>query len=168
MSGPTRVLHPLAYQSDEMPFAPKVNSCSFLERPLLLFGRTPPGRTREISYTSSKEKRQMKKNQEGFSLIELLTVVASILTIAAIAIPNLLRARMAANEASAVGSLRTINTACVAYSTSYGTFPTALSNLGPIAANGTASSTSADLIDSVLSAGQKSGYNFAYAPAKSN
>jgi hypothetical protein len=75
---------------------------------------------------------------------------------------------MAANEASAVGSLRTINTSCVAYSTSYGTFPTALTNLGPIAAGGTASSTSADLIDSVLSAGSKSGYTFSYAPANSN
>jgi len=110
----------------------------------------------------------MRKKQKGFSLIELLIVVAIILIIAAIAIPNLLRSKMAANEASAVGSLRTINTACVAYSTSYGSFPGALVSLGPIAANGTASSTSADLIDSVLSAGAKSGYNFAYAAANSN
>src|SRR6202047_2902157 len=104
----------------------------------------------------------MRRQQKGFSLIELLIVVAIILIIAAIAIPNLLRAKMAANEASAVGSLRTINTSCVAFSTSYGTFPTALSNLGPIAAGGTASSTSADLIDSVLAAGSKSGYTFVY------
>jgi type IV pilus assembly protein PilA len=110
----------------------------------------------------------MRNKQKGFSLIELLIVVAIILIIAAIAIPNLLRAKMAANEASAVGSLRTINTSCVAYSTSYGTFPTALSNLGPIASGGTASSTSADLIDSVLSAGSKSGYTFTYTPANSN
>jgi type IV pilus assembly protein PilA len=110
----------------------------------------------------------MRNKQNGFSLIELLIVVAIILIIAAIAIPNLLRAKMAANEASAVGSLRTLNTACVAYSTSYGSFPAALTNLGPIASGGTASSTSADLIDSVLSAGGKSGYNFAYAPANSN
>ena len=98
----------------------------------------------------------MRNKQKGFSLIELLIVVAIILIIAAIAIPNLLRAKMAANEASAVGSLRTINTSCVAYSTSYGIgFPGSLTNLGPIARDGTASSTSADLIDSVLSAGSQ-------------
>ena len=105
----------------------------------------------------------MRNKQKGFSLIELLIVVAIILIIAAIAIPNLLRAKIAANEASAVGSLRTLNTACIAFSTSYGQFPAALTNLGPIASGGTASSTSADLIDSVLSAGSKSGYTFAYS-----
>ena len=95
-------------------------------------------------------------------MIELLIVVAIILIIAAIAIPNLLRSKMAANEASAVGSLRTINTASVAYSTTYGTYPQALSNLQT---NGTASSTAADLIDSVLGTGTKSGYTFVYTSA---
>ena len=109
----------------------------------------------------------MKKNQKGFSLIELLIVVAIILIIAAIAIPNLLRSRMAANEASAVGSLRTINTACVTYSTTYQSvgYPTNLTNLGPAS---TATSATADLIDSVLSAGTKSGYTFTYKQDTTN
>jgi type IV pilus assembly protein PilA len=110
---------------------------------------------------------KMRNRQKGFSLIELLIVVAIILIIAAIAIPNLLRAKIAANQASAVGSLRTLNTACIAFSTSYGQFPAALTNLGPVG-SGTASSTSADLIDSVLSAGQKSGYVFSYTAGGSN
>ncbi len=102
----------------------------------------------------------MRNRQKGFSLIELLIVVAIILIIAAIAIPNLLRSKMAANEASAVGSLRTINTACVTYSTTYGTgYPTLLANLKP--AN-PATAAAADLIDSVLASGSKSGYSFVY------
>jgi prepilin-type N-terminal cleavage/methylation domain-containing protein len=110
----------------------------------------------------------MRNKQKGFSLIELLIVVAIILIIAAIAIPNLLRSKIAANQASAVGSLRTLNTACIAFSTSYGQFPSALTNLGPVASGGTASSTSADLIDQVLAGGQKSGYNFSYTAGGSN
>jgi type IV pilus assembly protein PilA len=108
-----------------------------------------------------------RKKQEGFSLIELLIVVAIILIIAAIAIPNLLRSRMAANEASAVGSLRTLNTAAVTYSTTYGNgFPPSLAAMGPPAGGGnTATCDTADLVDSVLSSGSKSGYNFTYTGA---
>src|ERR1700674_4030337 len=109
----------------------------------------------------------MRNKQKGFSLIELLIVVAIILIIAAIAMPNLLRSKMAANEASAVGSLRTLNTACVTYSTTYGTYPPTLASLGPDAGGG-ASSTTADLIDSVLSAGGKSAYLFPFTPGASS
>jgi type IV pilus assembly protein PilA len=109
---------------------------------------------------------QRKFPQGGFSLIELLIVVAIILIIAAIAIPNLLRAKMAANEASAVQSMHTINTAMITYQSSYPTvgYATTLSNLGGVSPC-TPSSTTACLIDSVLASGIKSGYTFTAAGA---
>jgi len=96
-------------------------------------------------------------------LIELLIVVAIILIIAAIAIPNLLRSRMAANEASAVGSLRTINTAEVTFATTYNTIGFgSLTALGGAAPCTTARSAAACLLDDVLSSATatKSGYQF--------
>jgi len=108
------------------------------------------------------------KKQKGFSLIELLIVVAIILIIAAIAIPNLLRSRMAANEASAVGSLRTLNTAEVTFSTTYGIGFGPLASLGSPAGACAASATQACLIDSVLTGGAKSGYNIAVSAPAAN
>jgi prepilin-type N-terminal cleavage/methylation domain-containing protein len=110
---------------------------------------------------------------KGFSLIELLIVVAVILVVAAIAIPNLVRSRIRANEASASSTLRMLNNAEVIYAATYNSgYTDGLNKLGPPAAGQTPSFARADLVDPVLSglsaAGSdtgfvKSGYIFAFS-----
>ncbi len=103
----------------------------------------------------------------GFSLIELLVVVAVILIVAAIAIPNFVRSKLRANEASAVSSLRSITTAEVVYSTTYQIgYSPSLAALG--GSGGTIDQSNAGLIDSVLSSGSKSGYSFTYTATSSD
>ena len=105
------------------------------------------------------------RKQQGFSLVELLIVVAIILIIAAIAVPNLLRSRMSANEASAVATLRTIASANATYLSAYNIgYAGSLTNLAP---STLPSSAAAGLLDAVLSqsAPIKSGYAFTYTPS---
>lgn len=105
----------------------------------------------------------MQRNK-GFSLIELLIVVAIILIIAALAVPSFLRSKIAANESAAAAAVRIVTSAQISYSSAYPSvgFSSSLAALGgtncapPTAA-------SACIIDSPLAAGQRSGYNFSLA-----
>src|SRR5438477_5854179 len=101
------------------------------------------------------------RRRRGFSLIELLIVIAIILIIITIALPRLSRARMYSQETAAIGAIRTIHTAQVQYYSQYGKYATSLTELGPPAAGGGASPAGADLIDSTLAAGEKGGYKYA-------
>jgi type IV pilus assembly protein PilA len=122
---------------------------------------------KERDFGANLQEIKISKIDKGVTLIEFLIVVANNLIIAAIAIPNLLRSRMAANEASAVGSIRTVNTAEVTFNSTYNDgFANTLPLLGG-AAGAAATCNNAEIIDPVLSAANpsiKSGYNFQVGP----
>jgi len=97
--------------------------------------------------------------QRGFSLIELLIVIAIILIIVTVALPKLNKARMYAQETAAIKAVTTLNTAQVQYNSTFGRFAQSLTELGP-PASGTANASAADLISGDLASGTKQGYNF--------
>jgi type IV pilus assembly protein PilA len=100
------------------------------------------------------------KRQRGFSLVAVVVLVAILLVLAVIIIPNLLHSNLSANEESAVDSLRKLNAACASYSMLYSGYPKRLADLGP---GNPPSSASAGLIDSALAGGTRDGYVFTYS-----
>jgi type IV pilus assembly protein PilA len=102
------------------------------------------------------------RNERGFSLVELLIVVAVILIISAIAIPNFITSKLRANESGAIENMRTITSANVVYATTWQSgYASTLATLGGNAASPT--QAAAGLLDSVLSSGNKSGYSYSYS-----
>jgi len=117
----------------------------------------------------------MNRRDRGFSLLELLIVVAIILTLMLVAIPKVTTMRMTSNETSALKTLDTLRTVCFAYQTSYGTFPKNQSQLGPPQPGTPSGKDAADLVDAILAppagtAANKDSYAFRYVagPADSN
>src|SRR4029077_16089768 len=150
-------------QAGIMPCAITVTCCSSLAHTVHYIAAYP-AREYEKNIRLWIQGETMKKNQKGFSLIELLIVVGVILVLAASAIPNLLRAKIAANQSAAVGTLRTINSAEETFSSTYSAgFTKDRAQLGGAAASRTCAN--AGLIDEVLSPApfNKGGYVYTYA-----
>ncbi len=99
------------------------------------------------------------RRRRGFSLIELLIVIAIILIIVTVALPKLNKARMYAQETAALKAIQTLNTTQVQYNSTFGRFATSLTELGP-PTSGTANASAADLISGDLASGEKQGYKF--------
>jgi type IV pilus assembly protein PilA len=109
--------------------------------------------------------RQRRARQRGFSLIELLIVIAIILIILSIALPKMGQARMHAQEMAAVADIRTITQAQIQYSSQFGNYATSLTQLGPPASGAAEGVASAGLIPGNLASGTANGYNFTVAPS---
>jgi len=101
----------------------------------------------------------MERNRKGFSLIELLIVIAIILIIVTVALPKLNRARMYAQETAALKAVHTLNTAQVQYNSTYGRYAQSLTELGP-PTSGNPTPSAADLISADLAGGEKQGYRY--------
>jgi type II secretion system protein G len=105
---------------------------------------------------------KLRRSKKGFTLVEIMIVVAIIALIAAIAIPNLLRARHNANETAAIASLRTLSTAMESWRAVNGAYPTTAQGLAGL------SGATPPYIDATLGTGTKQGYTFAYAQVSAN
>jgi len=105
------------------------------------------------------KKNKLNRREFGFSLIELLIVIAIILIILAVAMPKLSRARMYSQEMAAIKTITTIHTAQAQYFSQFGKFAPSLTELGP-PSSGQPNQSASDLISGDLSLGEKSGYKF--------